>query len=377
MRGNVHRDLVEMHNKYGSVVRIGPNTLSVIDPQAFREIYKAGGRFKKSSTYDILKGNRPFDIIGERDEKIHGEQRGLVARAYSMDSTVYLEPKVDEILLQTLDRLAKTSGFTYLGAWTQLFAFDVIGAVSFSKPFGYVAAGTDDGLLHQKLMPVIGNWLAANDRNGYFFNFARDQIKLAKGHSDTKDIMSQLFTTQQTKPELTDTNIAFMLTSNVFAGSDTTSSSLRGIIYLLLKNPQYYDRLVEEGEERVAGGKLSYPCGDYWVPEGTVVGTSAWPLHRSAEIWGADVEDFRPERWLGPEASELKRYFFAFGGGSRTCIGRNISWLEMSKFLPTLLMRFHLDLDPNATLTEYCGSLVFFNGPKVCLTQRTDAKDAI
>ncbi|KAJ5613839.1 cytochrome P450 [Penicillium herquei] len=439
MRGNVHRDLVELHEKYGSVVRMGPNTVSVVDPEAFREIYKAGGRFKKSATYDVIKGKRTFDLAGERNEKVHGEQRRLVARAYSMDSTVYLEPKFDEILLQTLDQLARTSGFTDLGTWVQLFAFDVIGAISFSKPFGYVAAGTDNGLfmrlqrafaslswlryvrwfysLHQALMPVIGNWLAANDRNGYFFNFANDQIQLAKGHSDTKDIMSQLFTTQQTKPELNDKNIAFMLTSNVFAGSDTTSSALRGILYLLLTNPQYYDLLVKEAEERAAEGKLSYPvkfneaeawpllqgiiyegmrllpsvgqvlyrdvpagglkCGDYWIPAGTMVGTSPWPLHRSREIWGADVEEFRPERWLGPEASELKRYFFGFGGGSRTCLGRNISWLEMSKFIPTLLMRFNLELEPNARLTEYCGSLLFFNGLKVRLTPRTNESPAI
>ncbi|KAJ5711130.1 cytochrome P450 [Penicillium malachiteum] len=433
MRGNVHRDLVELHGKYGSVVRMGPNTVSVADPEAFREIYKAGGRFKKSATYDVIKGKRTFDLAGERNEKVHGEQRRLVARAYSMDSTVYLEPKVDEILLQTLDQLARISGFTDLGTWVQLFAF---GAISFSKPFGYVAAGTDNGLfirlqrafaslswlryvrwfysLHQALMPVIGNWLAANDRNGYFFNFANDQIQLAKGHSDTKDIMSQLFTTQQTKPELNDKNIAFMLTSNVFAGSDTTSSALRGILYLLLTNPEYYDLLVKEAEERAAEGKLSYPvkfneaeawpllqgiiyegmrllpsvgqvlyrdvpagglkCGDYRIPEGTMVGTSPWPLHRSREIWGADVEEFRPERWLGPEA---KRYFFGFGGGSRTCLGRNISWLEMSKFIPTLLMRFNLELEPNARLTEYCGSLLFFNGLKVRLTPRTNGSLAI
>ncbi|KAJ5738610.1 cytochrome P450 family protein [Penicillium malachiteum] len=328
---------------------------SVIDPQAFREIYKAGSRFKKAETYDVIKGKRTFDLVGERDEKIHGEQRRIVARAYSMDSTVYLEPKVDEILLQTLDQLERTSGFTDLGTWIQLFAF---GAVSLSKPFGYVAAGTDNGMfirlqrafssfawlgyvqwfysLHQTLMPVIGNWLAANDRNGYFVSFASDQIKLAQGHSDTKDIMSQLFTTQQTKPELNDKGIAFMLTSKIFAGSDTTSSTLRGILYLLLTNPQYYNLLVKEAKERAAEGKLSYPKG-------------------SSEIWGADAEEFRPERWLGPETSELKRYFFGFGGGSRTCLGRNINWLEMSKFIPSLPMRFNLELEPNARLTEYCG----------------------
>lgn len=62
------------------------------------------------------------------------------------------------------------------------------------------------------------------------------------------------------------------------------------------------------------------------------------------EIWGPDFEEFHPERWLDKEnegqLSESKhfdlascdgeltndsveRIFFAFGGGSRTCIGRS------------------------------------------------------
>jgi len=35
----------------------------------------------------------------------------------------------------------------------------------------------------------------------------------------------------------------------------------------------------------------------------------------------------------------------AFGMGSRTCIGKNISLLEMSKLVPQLVRRFDLALD--------------------------------
>lgn len=37
----------------------------------------------------------------------------------------------------------------------------------------------------------------------------------------------------------------------------------------------------------------------------------------------------------------------AFGLGSRTCIGKNISLLEMSKLVPQLLRRFDFVLDEN------------------------------
>jgi cytochrome P450 len=38
-----------------------------------------------------------------------------------------------------------------------------------------------------------------------------------------------------------------------------------------------------------------------------------------------------------------------FGAGARTCLGKNISLMEMSKLVPQLLRRYHIKLaDPNA-----------------------------
>ncbi|KAG2414788.1 hypothetical protein HFD88_005976 [Aspergillus terreus] len=403
MRGQAHRDLVDLHQRYGSVVRLGPDYLSVADPKVFREIYKeAGGKFRKSAVHDTITGTRPFDLLAQRDEKIHSAQRRLVASAYTMDSMVHLEPLVDSLIVSTMEKLSTLPGDIDLGVWIQLFAFDVIGAISFSWPFGFIEAGDDGGIfkrmqnslssiswlmyvdwfysLHQRLMPVIGNWLAANDRNGHFFNFARQEITARKDRAgDTKDMASQLFTVQQTKTELDDTNIAFMMASNVLAGSDTASTSARAVIYLLLKNPRSLQRLLDEIEERKSDGRLSYPVkfqeaeswpylqavmyeamrlypavgrnldrdvpagglqiGDHWVPEGTMVGSTAWAIHRIPEIWGPDVEDFRPERGLDEEkVGDL-----------------NISWLEISKFVPTLFMRFDVDLVPGTALEEFCG----------------------
>ncbi|KAI0597880.1 cytochrome P450 [Biscogniauxia sp. FL1348] len=387
-RGNFHRDLAALHEKYGKVVRIGPNNLSVADPMAFREIYKAGNRFTKDASYNVLKGKRSFDLAGERNEHVHSSQRKLVARAYSMESMIHLEPKVDGVIRLLLEKLdAKIGENVDLGLWLQLFAFDVVGAVSFTRPFGFVESGDDQGLflraqrsmmsiawvthvpwvsrLQQKLMPIIGNWLAANDRNGYFFNYATQEVVGRRDRGgDDKDILAQLFTVQKAKPQLTNLDIAYMMTSNVFAGSDTTSSALRATFYLLFKNPEKLRILLEELEEKKANGQLSdlvsaeqaktchylqavlyeasrlmpavgllldrdvpeggMTIGPYYVPGGAVVGSSAYVIHRVPEIWGSDANEFRPERWLSKETEgDLKRFFFAFGGGSRTCIGRS------------------------------------------------------
>ena len=38
-----------------------------------------------------------------------------------------------------------------------------------------------------------------------------------------------------------------------------------------------------------------------FIPAGTVVGVNAWVLHRNQQVFGPDVETFRPERWLEGE----------------------------------------------------------------------------
>ncbi|KAF2766525.1 cytochrome P450 family protein [Teratosphaeria nubilosa] len=419
-RGKQHREYIDLHRKYGKVVRVAPGVVSIADPDAYREIYKAGNKYPKAEFYGAIQGDRSFDLFGQQDERIHAEQRKLVARAYSMDSMVKLEPAVEQTLLKLLDKLDGLCGQEIdLGAWLQLYAFDVIGAISFSRDFGYIDAGTDAGTfarikaalnsaawvayvpwlldIHQRLRPVIGNWLAMNDRNGYFHEVASKEVEARKGREgDERDVATQLLTAQREKPQLTTKDIGFMMTSNVIAGSDTTSNSLRAMFYLLLSHPEKLARLMEELEEKKASGGLNevvtaaqaeacpylqavmwesvrlYPVfsaladrkvpargltvDGHYLPADTTVGCHGWVISRLPEVWGPDADEFRPERWLDKERyGYQQRYMFSFGGGSRTCIGKNIAWLEMEKLVPTLLMRYDFRMAPGTKLAEESG----------------------
>jgi len=71
-------------------------------------------------------------------------------------------------------------------------------------------------------------------------------------------------------------------------------------------------------------------------------------LHRRAEIFGNDIDTFRPERWLEAKPDrlkEMKATMFQFGAGARTCIGKNISLLEIYKLVPTFLRNFEVALE--------------------------------
>lgn len=90
--------------------------------------------------------------------------------------------------------------------------------------------------------------------------------------------------------------------------------------------------------------------GDRSFPAGTIVGVSAHHYHRrAADAFGPEPEKYKPERWLQGGEEDRKRReanFLAFGGGTRICIGRNISILEISIALPMLLRNYSMSLVP-------------------------------
>lgn len=90
-----------------------------------------------------------------------------------------------------------------------------------------------------------------------------------------------------------------------------------------------------------------------FIPGGTIVGVSAWALHAKEDVFGTKTEEFRPERWLEVKESERKRMenaLFTFGYGSRSCIEKNISLLEIYKVVPTLLLKFEVSVLGSAPL---------------------------
>jgi cytochrome P450 len=276
--GDMHTTMIALHKKHGKLVRTAPNEVSISDPTAIKTIYGAGTKFRKSDWYSVWQGHRKFDLFGGRDEKVHGQHRRLISSIYSLDQLKKLEPGVDTAISLFIDRLGevtKNGESVDMSKWAQLFAFDVIGEVTFSKPFGFLAAGKDDGSFqaidealvsaswigqvpwlywwHDRLMPVIGNWLGVNNRNGSLRQFAAKECEARKSRpSDRKDILSSLFAVKEAKPqEFDDNSVLSMASSNIFAGSDTTGISIGAVMYNLCKNPQCKQKLLQEIDETI------------------------------------------------------------------------------------------------------------------------------
>lgn len=90
------------------------------------------------------------------------------------------------------------------------------------------------------------------------------------------------------------------------------------------------------------------------MPGGTTVGMNPYVINRNKDIFGPDADDFIPDRWLQQkgethaEHQERMRLWNAsdltFGGGSKICLGRHLSQMEVYKVVATLIKRYRIDL---------------------------------
>ena len=231
------------------------------------------------------------------------------------------------------------------------------------------------------------------------------------------DLLSMFLKAKEDRPDFFhDGRVLTMAVSMAFAGSETTAISLAAVFYYLLKNPRCHQLLLEEIDSALSSGKVLdrsnclitwaesqqlpyldacikeafrlHPavglplerivpaegaeiCGEH-IAGGTIVGCSAWVIHRRTDIFGNDAEMYRPERWLEADKEarkEMDGCMFHFGMGARTCIGKNISLLEVYKLVPSFLRRFEVCLKPFPFIEFLRGGLP--NGWQVYLADPT------
>lgn len=435
---------IRLHEKYGDVVRLGPNDLSFSDPKALKAIYGLNKGFVKSEFYPVQQavagGHRLPSLFSTTSEPFHAQLRRSVNSAFSMSTLIQYEPFVDSttelFLAQTEKLYAKTGNPCNFSRWLQFYAFDVIGEMTYSKRHGFVEENKDiDGIVDYisnlfnyvapvGQIPILDRFFLKNplyllastwgwvDATFPVARFAKDRMaeRYPKDSKDVlpstepkagmqPDLLSKFVQAKKDRPEfMTDSLVMTMAISMAFAGSETTAISLSSVFYYLLKNPKCMQKVYEELDSKAREGyfkdsehglvtwtesqglpyldacikeafrvhpapglpleRIVPPQGaeiaGHFVKGGTIVGCSAWVIHHNKEIFGDDVDVYRPERWLVDETKdkdaeekrikEMSGTMLQFGMGSRTCIGKNISLLEMSKLIPQILRRYDLTL---------------------------------
>ncbi|KAF5345023.1 hypothetical protein D9758_010443 [Tetrapyrgos nigripes] len=101
-------------------------------------------------------------------------------------------------------------------------------------------------------------------------------------------------------------------------------------------------RTVAPLEDTLLGGK-------YFVKAETPITIQVWMTQRDPLVWGADANEFHPERMLDGKFEALPpNAWQPFGFGARGCIGRPFAWQEIQLVMSSVVQKFDLYLDDPA-----------------------------
>jgi cytochrome P450 len=150
----------------------------------------------------------------------------------------------------------------------------------------------------------------------------------------------------------------------LFAGHDTTTSTVAFMLYELARNPEVPDDGTASVEMIIDETLRKYPpayigprrsiepfeFGGHHVPGNAHVQYCSWASHHLPDVWPAP-EEFRPHRFSEENKAKLALgAYVPFGGGSRTCIGMRFGQAEIALIARGILERFRLELEPGHTL---------------------------
>ncbi|KAJ3579714.1 hypothetical protein NPX13_g848 [Xylaria arbuscula] len=385
--GRLQEKQIELHRQYGPV----------------SEFYEA--------LMPRMKGGKIPDVFATRDENIHRQMRRPIANLYSISNLTAFEPLVKstiEYFFSRLDDLFVDASKTFdLCEWLQLFTFDVMGEITFSRRFGFLEKGGDiEGVMGNiwKFFQIAAPntqmpWLDQLWKENPFvpvsamknpiaeFGAARIEERLGRAANDTsksnqQDFLSSFIREVGKDPTLPELALPTWTNSNIQAGGDTTAILASAVFYHVLRNPSTFAKLKEEIDCAAKEGRISkivtwkeaqtLPYLDacikeasrlhpsisfplerivseaglevegFVLPPGTRVSMNPWVVHQQVGPYGDDPQVWRPERWLCGEEEKKAMYnsLLTFGAGHRSCLGKNLSYCEIYKLVPSMLQRY-------------------------------------
>ncbi|XP_043699066.1 cytochrome P450 86A1-like [Telopea speciosissima] len=216
--------------------------------------------------------------------------------------------------------------------------------------------------------------------------------------------------------------LSFIALNFVLAGRDTSSVALSWFFWLVMTHPQVEEKIINEistvlkktrGDDRKKWVEeplvfdevdqlvylkaalsetlrlypsvpedFKYVLSDDILPDGTVVPAgslitySIYSVGRMEAIWGDDCSEFRPERWISQDGERFETpkeayKYVAFNAGPRTCLGKDLAYLQMKSVAATVLLRHRLSLVPGHRVEQKMSLTLFMkNGLRVYVHER-------
>ncbi|TDZ32606.1 Trichothecene C-15 hydroxylase [Colletotrichum spinosum] len=406
LRGNPHKEILELHRKYGDTVRIGPNHLSFQSPDAWKEIMghrKGKGEENQKDPDFTVTDEGGMDIIAS-DRENHARFRRILSHGFSAKSMQEQQPIIKgyiDLLIERLHGVA-SQGPVDLVAWYNYTTFDIIGDLAFGESFGcldgsdyhpWVKLIFDDikvGLyftIAKRLKPLetivkkfVPESLLEKRRSHEALVEERVESRIALG--TPRPDFAQSMLNKKGDEALTKRELYKNSNVLIIAGSETTATALSGATYLLTSTPDALAKLTHEIRSTfssddeidiISTNKLEYlqavleetlrmyppvpsalpritpPSGQeilgQWVPGNTVLDIWHWAMYHNEKNFTKPFE-FHPERWLGDAEfkNDQVEALKPFHTGPRNCLGMNLAYAEMRMILAKVVWNFDLQL---------------------------------
>jgi cytochrome P450 len=319
----------KLHQKYGDVVRLGPENVCLCSPEAFQVFLREMECPKAPVYHDFEESTENLTSFSLTDKQDHRMRRRIVSQAFSTRALKENEKIIFE------DGVKKMAGYIDrrkdkpidIGKMFNNATLDIIGKSAFGASFQLL----DDELADAKVLPVqeairqqltnatpfllfpwFKNWTwftLPKERAEWgrtLFDFAcglRDSrvAKAQEKEAMRHDILGYLVSAKdpETGQGLNDEQITAESITFLSAGSETTSYSLTWIIYLLLKHPNALQKVLEE------------------IEQVSPLSNGEWINHETAK---------EKMPYLGAVINETLRICPLAGGGSTRVLDRDITF---------------------------------------------------
>lgn len=274
VQGRAPAALRKRHEKYGPVVRIGPNRLSYDGEVGWPSIFA----HRRPGEPEYEKAPSPFGdkltlLLANKEN--HRRQRRQLAHAFSDSSLVQQEAtviKYIDMLMASLTKLAKAGEPLDVVQWLNFTTFDIIGDLAFSDSFRSLESsqynpwvlaifqGIRGAAFLRFLMPYpIIQFLMMNIRLNSdvkvideIRHHARDKAKARMEYGAEKVDGEKDFTTYMMRmtrdgnPGMSQEEILQNAPTLVLAGSETTATTLSGFCFYVGQRPDVYSKIAAE-----------------------------------------------------------------------------------------------------------------------------------
>ena len=263
---DAYHKLKAMHDKYGRIVRVGSNDLSINDANIMETAYGRHSRVEKAWWYD---NDHPLSSMHTtRDRALHEKRRKVWAPAFSEKALRDYETKIGGYSDMLVNKIAERKGAPIdMKTWFNLFSFDVMALLAFGKDYEMLRRGEKHYALEllDEGMMLLAFWFPTwffrvltaipGLSAGYhkFVAFCANELNQRIQNSDEtdekggSDMMSWILRAYRGldrpgKDPMLQADARLI----IVAGSDTTAAAFTFMFYYLAKDPEQVRKLREE-----------------------------------------------------------------------------------------------------------------------------------